>query len=816
MASDYSSTCCSSESGVRASDRALASTCSVETTCLPSACATSRCQAPSFLSRSRVPTGCLAPCCFAGSCNVPCSVGNCAWCEDGMFNSNEKETMQFLNDRLAKYLEKCEEDVPLVCPDYQCYFDTIEDIQQKILCTKAENSRVAVQLDNCKLAADDFRSKYESELSLRQLVENDISGLRGILGEPTLCKPNLEAHTDSLKDDLLCLKKSHEEVRKMAKSLKGSKSDKVKLTESLECTVAETEAQYSSQLAHIQCLTDNVEKQLAEIRCDLERQNQDCSRIANLRTIFSNTSCQHCGLEANSCQPPGHVLRAPQSQGCQSTPCFCLTPLCLISNVNACSSLDDCGWCGDGTNSNEKETMQILSDRLANYLGKVRMLERENATLQWQNVKSRKSVTKKLRVICPDYLSYYILCTKPENSRLVSQIDNTKLAADDLRAKYKVKVSLHQLVETDANDLQQILNALTLGKADLEAQVQSLKEEPLCLRKNQEEEINSLQSQLGDRLNIEVTVAPSVDLNQLLQEMRRQYESITEKNHRDVEQWFNAQMEELNQEVETSTQQQPCFQKEIIELRCTMNTLQIELQAQQRMRESQECALAETEARYTAFQAQIQCLIDNLVAQLAEIWGTLERQNQEYEILLDVKSRLEHEITTYRSLLESSDSKYENKTSFCKKEAQTHTCMYCHWQWGTSALVFLPVKFCFFLGFPVTHVPPNVSLPLAYPSPSSHIILTPCGIHESHGACRTLLRILVKICTITEEIKDGRVISSHEHVQPCFITRTAKVIKMTLIHEREANTCSCQRGLRTSQFLKVLIFLLLDWVPIAR
>ncbi|MBW05158.1 Keratin, type I cytoskeletal 40, partial [Eschrichtius robustus] len=150
MASDYSSTCCSSESGVRASDRALASTCSVETTCLPSACATSRCQAPSFLSRSRVPTGCLTPCCFAGSCNVPCSVGNCAWCEDGMFNSNEKETMQFLNDRLAKYLEKvrgleemnvelecrireqCEEDVPLVCPDYQCYFDTIEDIQQKV------------------------------------------------------------------------------------------------------------------------------------------------------------------------------------------------------------------------------------------------------------------------------------------------------------------------------------------------------------------------------------------------------------------------------------------------------------------------------------------------------------------------------------------------------------------------------------------------------------------------------------------------------------------------------------------------------------
>uniref|UniRef100_A0A3B3HLT3 Keratin 95 n=1 Tax=Oryzias latipes TaxID=8090 RepID=A0A3B3HLT3_ORYLA len=310
---------------------------------------------------------------------------------------------------------------------------------------------------------------------------------------------------------------------------------------------------------------------------------------------------------------------------------------------------------------NEKATMQNLNDRLASYLDKVRSLEAANAKLEKQ---IKEYYEQKGPAAQRDYSNYWAIINDlkdkingatVQNANILLQIDNSKLAADDFKTKFEHELMMRQSVEADIANLRRLLDQTTLTKADLEMQIEGLQDELAYLKKNHEEELAAMRSQLTGTVNVEVDAAPQQDLNKVMEEIRAQYEAITDKHRRDQEAWFTEKSSALSKEVAVSTEVIQTSKTEINDLRRTLQGLEIELQSQLSMKGALENTLAETEGRFSAMLSGYQNTINMLECELGQVRGSIEHQGQEYKMLLDIKTRLEQEIATYRRLLETEE-----------------------------------------------------------------------------------------------------------------------------------------------------------------
>ncbi|XP_053218025.1 keratin, type I cytoskeletal 10-like [Podarcis raffonei] len=153
--------------------------------------------------------------------------------EGGLLSGGEKQTMQNLNDRLAAYLnnvqalEEANSDLEKKIAewyekfggssrggeqqDYSKYYAVIDDLRAQIIAAITDNGGLILQVDNARLAAADFKLKYDNDVALRQSVEADTNGLRKVLDEITMSRGDLEMQIESLTEELEYMKKTHEE-----------------------------------------------------------------------------------------------------------------------------------------------------------------------------------------------------------------------------------------------------------------------------------------------------------------------------------------------------------------------------------------------------------------------------------------------------------------------------------------------------------------------------------------------------------------------------------------------------------------------------
>ncbi|XP_056897562.1 keratin, type I cytoskeletal 18 [Takifugu flavidus] len=332
---------------------------------------------------------------------------------------------------------------------------------------------------------------------------------------------------------------------------------------------------------------------------------------------------------------------------------------------------------------NEKFAMQNLNERLASYIETVRNLEQANHSLELK-------ITEALQNSGPDLKDYSkhqailealrkkVLDATADNARLVLNIDNARLAADDFKVKYESELAIRQSVEADIVGLRKVIDDTNMARMNLESEIEALKEELIHLKKNHEQDIMELHNQIAKSgVHVDVDARKGQDLAQLMAEIRSKYENIAQKNQEELKAWHESQIIEVRSQVAQNTEALKCAQTEVNDLHRQIQTLEIDLESQRSLRVSLEGTLRDTEMHYNMEIKSLNSMILGLEAELTQLRNNIQLQTQDYEALLNTKMKLEVEIATYRQLLDGENftlqDALDQKTSKTKIMTVTQT-----------------------------------------------------------------------------------------------------------------------------------------------
>ncbi|KAL7845083.1 hypothetical protein AOLI_G00232750 [Acnodon oligacanthus] len=307
--------------------------------------------------------------------------------------------------------------------------------------------------------------------------------------------------------------------------------------------------------------------------------------------------------------------------------------------------------------ANEKVELQTLNDRLAIYLNKVKKLETANGELE---EKLQGFQANKVQVIY-DMQAYQhqlqplgeqLTDILNESTRLTVTIDNIKLAADNFRIKYENERAVRQVVESEVAALKALKKEYDLVIAALTQEYQILMKDRDTLQRTHEQEVLSLRGQVAGTLTVNVHVENTVDLSNRLANLRAEYETVVERNHKEIESWYASKMASKDKEIIEVTDVTVAGSTEIATSRGQILNLQSELDTLLLQKTYHEQRLVDAQGQKQVQLLALSHLAGGLEAELASVRDSAQHQAREYQLLLSTKVQLEKEISTYKILLE--------------------------------------------------------------------------------------------------------------------------------------------------------------------